>query len=65
MPRPYRIWLYPVPALLALAGWVFVFVTTDVRVMAFGLGILALGVGCFLLWSRRLRQWPFQPAVSV
>jgi amino acid transporter len=65
MPRPYRIWLYPVPALLALAGWVFVFVTTDVRVMAFGLGILALGVGCFLLWSWRLRQWPFQPAVSV
>src|SRR5256885_8999983 len=24
MPRPYRMWLYPVPALVALLGWVFV-----------------------------------------
>jgi amino acid transporter len=59
MPRPYRIWLYPVPALIALVGWIFIFVTTDVRVIGFGLGILALGVGGFLIWSRRLRQWPF------
>ena len=59
MPRPYRIWLYPLPTLVALVGWLFVFVTTDVRVIAFGLGFLALGVVCFLVWSRRLRQWPF------
>jgi amino acid transporter len=61
MPRPYRIWLYPVPTFVALVGWLFIFVTTDVRVIAFGVGILALGVVCFLGWSRRLRQWPFQP----
>jgi amino acid transporter len=62
MPRPYRIWLYPVPTLVALAGWLFIFVTTDVRVIAFGVGILTLGVVWFLAWSRRLRQWPFQPS---
>jgi amino acid transporter len=62
MPRPYRIWLYPLPALIALVGWTFVFVTTDVRVIAFGVGILALGVACFLIWSSRLRQWPFGAA---
>jgi hypothetical protein len=27
--------------------------------MLFGLGVLALGVLCFLGWSLRLRQWPF------
>jgi amino acid transporter len=59
MPRPYRMWLYPVPAGVALIGWLFIFVTTDVRVIAFGVGILAAGVVCFLLWSRHLRQWPF------
>jgi amino acid transporter len=59
LPRPYRMWLYPVPAAVALVGWVFIFVTTDVRVIAFGVGILALGVLCFLVWSRHLRQWPF------
>jgi amino acid transporter len=59
MPRPYRIWLYPIPTVVALFGWLFIFVTTDVRVITFGVGILALGVVCFLLWSGRLGQWPF------
>jgi amino acid transporter len=59
MERPYRMWLYPVPALVALLGWLFIFVTTDIRVIAFGLGILALGVVCFLVWSQRVQQWPF------
>jgi amino acid transporter len=53
MPRPYRIWLYPIPALLALVGWLFIFLTTNVRVIAFGLGLLVLGVVCFLIWSAR------------
>jgi len=53
MPRPYRIWLYPVPAFVALAGWLFIFLTTNVQVIAFGLGLLLLGVGAFAIWSRR------------
>ena len=53
MPRPYRMWLYPVPAFIALAGWIFIFVTTDFRIIVFGLGLLALGVACFFVWSRR------------
>jgi amino acid transporter len=59
MPRPYRIWLYPLPTIVAFLGWLFIFVTTDVRVITFGVGILMLGVVCFLAWSWRLRQWPF------
>ena len=53
MPRPYRIWLYPVPAFVALVGWLFIFLTTNVQVIAFGLGLLVLGVGAFAIWSRR------------
>ncbi|HUL73708.1 MAG TPA: amino acid permease [Vicinamibacterales bacterium] len=59
LPRPYRMWLYPLPALIALAGWIFVFATTGGAIVAFSLGLLAIGVACFLLWSRHLRQWPF------
>ena len=59
MPRPYRIWFYPLPTGIALFGWLFIFVTTDIRVIAFGLGIMGLGIVAFLLWSRRVRQWPF------
>jgi amino acid transporter len=63
MPRPFRIWLYPLPVVVAAVGWLFIFSTTGARVMLFGLGVLALGVVCFLGWSLRLRQWPFNPAL--
>ncbi len=64
MPRPYRIWLYPVPALIALVGWMFIFLTTDVRVIAFGLGLLALGVVCFFAWSA-LTVAPVRDATKI
>jgi amino acid transporter len=59
MPRPYRMWLYPVPALVALVGWIFVFATTQLQVILFGVGVLALGFLAFLLWSRSTNRWPF------
>ena len=59
MPRPYRMWLYPVPALVALVGWLFVFATTQLRVILFGVGVLVLGCLAFLLWSWNTNRWPF------
>jgi amino acid transporter len=59
MPRPYRMWLYPLPSLVALVGWIFVFATTPLPVIAFGLGALVLGVICFGAWSWQGKTWPF------
>ena len=59
MPRPYRMWLYPLPALIALFGWIFLFATTDPRVIMLGLVSLVLGVLAFLVWSWRKQTWPF------
>jgi APA family basic amino acid/polyamine antiporter len=59
MPRPYRMWLYPVPAVVALLGWIFVFATTQIQVILFGVGVLALGFVAFLLWSWNTKRWPF------
>ena len=64
LPRPYRIWFYPVPTLVALAGWLFVFGTSDPKTIVFGLGTLALGVVGFLIWSRFARRWPFAATVG-
>ena len=61
LPRPYRMWLYPLPALVALLGWIFLFATTQVRVILFGLGVLALGCVTFLIWSWKTQRWPFAP----
>jgi len=57
--RPYRMWLYPVPALVALLGWIFVFATTQLRVIFFGVGVLALGCVAFAFWSWNTKRWPF------
>jgi amino acid transporter len=51
MPRPFRMWLYPLPALIALAGWLFLLLTSGWMLIALGAGTLALGVLCFLAWT--------------
>src|SRR3954463_4759918 len=65
MPRPYRMWLYPVPAAGALLGWIFVFATTQLMGILFGVGVLALGCVAFLIWSWRSRSWPFGVVATV
>ena len=62
MPRPFRMWLYPLPNLVALFGWIFLFATSGTEVIAFGLGTLALGVAAFFAWSKATRRWPFGAA---
>src|SRR5260221_600641 len=57
--RPYRIWLYPLPVLVALAGWLFVFATAGGSLIVFGLATLLAGASLFLFWSWRSAQWPF------
>ena len=64
MPRPYRIWLYPLPSVLALLGWLFIFATADMAMKLLGLGMVALGVLAFLAWSWRTARWPFTPPIS-
>jgi amino acid transporter len=48
---PFRMRLFPVPALLALAGWLYIFGTSKPVVIAYGAGSLALGFGVFAVWD--------------
>jgi amino acid transporter len=61
MPRPFRIWLYPLPLALAFIGWVFLFLTNAMDVILLSLGAIVIGVVSFLVWSKQQRQWPFAP----
>jgi amino acid transporter len=60
--RPYKMWLYPLPCVLAFAGWVYLYISAGAPYMLFGAVTLAAGVGAFLLWSRQTRTWPFNAA---
>ena len=64
LPRPYRIWLYPLPCLLALIGWLALYLTTAPIFIVLGLLTLAAGVVAFLVWSRVAHSWPFAAAES-
>jgi amino acid transporter len=54
--RPFRMWLYPLPGLVAFAGWVFLFITTDKETLLYSLAALALGLVLFFVWSRWARS---------
>ena len=57
--RPYKVWLYPLPLLVAGTGWLLVFATTPPKVIGFALGALALGVAGYFSWAKATAKWPF------
>ncbi len=57
--RPFRMWLYPLPTFVALAGWLFLLGTTDFATLVYSLCVAAAGVVLFLGWARWNRRWPF------
>lgn len=63
--RPYRIWLYPLPSLIALVGWLFIFLTLGRLIILFSLAALAIGVVSFLIWSRSASKWPFKAPAPI
>ncbi len=50
--RPFRIWLYPVPSIIALAGWVYIFVTSGWVFVGFGGLTLVMGAVAYVVWRR-------------
>jgi amino acid transporter len=51
IPQPFAMWLYPLPALAALALWVYVFVSAPVSGIVFAIGFVATGVIAYLLFA--------------
>src|SRR5208283_5857383 len=64
MLRPFRMWLYPLPALLAIAGFTFILVERKnfLREIRYAVVILVAGLLIYLVRSWRRREWPFCPA---
>ena len=41
---PFRMWLYPIPSVIAALGWIFVLVVADRTALLLSLGVVASGV---------------------
>jgi len=61
MPRPFRMWLYPLPALLASFGFIFVLFSRPnfAREVRYAAVILITGLVIYLLRAWRRHEWPF------
>ena len=57
--KTYKMPLYPLPALIALAGWVFIVFTSEGKYIALGLLSIATGAGAYLIRAYNTLQWPF------
>jgi len=62
---PWRMPLYPLPLLVALLGWLFVYAGTGWLFILLGLGTLLVGLIVFLAWSRSRGDWPFARAQNI
>src|SRR5216117_273633 len=60
---PFKMWLYPLPAVLSMTGWFWLFWRTG-PARKWGLLQIALGVVAFLIWTWEKKQWPFARAVT-
>lgn len=64
--RPYRIWLHPLPSIVALLGWLVIYGYADRNSpgrhpVEWSLAWVGVGVVAFLAWARHEKEWPFGP----
>ncbi|GAA5153289.1 MULTISPECIES: APC family permease [Amycolatopsis] len=57
--RPYRQWLFPVPTLIALVGWGYIFYSASTLSKWLTLAWIVVGVLAYLVWAKVERTWPF------
>jgi len=56
---PFKMWLFPLPAVLAILGWMAIFLSTGRKLTLAALGVMMLGVLAFGIRARALGEWPF------
>ena len=61
LPRPYRQWLYPVPTIIALVGWVYVYISATWLSIGLSVGWIVIGCIAFLVYAKTEGTWPFGP----
>src|ERR1700746_3495283 len=54
---PFKMWLYPLPAVLTMIGWAWLFWHTGAA-RKWGLLEIVLGGLAFLVWTATMKKWP-------
>ena len=56
---PWRMWLYPVPVLLTIVGWVWIFSSAKPLQQQLGFAAPIIGVAVYLILAKKQHTWPF------
>jgi amino acid transporter len=59
LPRPFRMWFYPLPGIISILGWLYILATSVRRSLLFAALVFALGTVTYLVRARIRREWPF------
>ncbi len=65
VPGGYRMPLYPLPALVALLGWIYIVLSGKPLHIFIGVAMAAVGAGFFLLQAKRREEWPFNAHATL
>jgi basic amino acid/polyamine antiporter, APA family len=62
MPRPFRMWLYPLPALISAIGFLYILIERKnfTRELRYAAVIVVIGLAVYLVRSWRRHEWPFR-----
>ena len=67
MPRPFKMWLYPIPAVVALIGFLYVLFMREgfLNQVKYAVALIAAGLLIYLLRSYKRREFPFTPVSGM
>ena len=53
IPKPFRMWLYPLPALVSLAMWLYILASSSAAGIVFSFVFLAVAVGAYFIFQKK------------
>lgn len=57
--RPFKMWLFPLPVIISLTGYLYVFSSLGLIFIGFGLITLLAGLVVYLVMAKIQNEWPF------
>jgi len=58
--RPFKMWFFPLPAVISLAGYTYVFGSLGLYFILFGLLTIVLGAAVYMVVAWKQKEWPFR-----
>jgi amino acid transporter len=58
-PNEFRMPLYPLPVIVALAGWSYIVLSSNPKHIAIGLAMAVAGTAIYLVQAKKKKEWPY------